>query len=279
MEVQDTPKKTCFVIMPIADAPGYESGHFKRVYEYIIKPACKEAGFEPIRADDVKNTNDIILDILRKIIESDMAICDLSSRNPNVMYELGIRHSFGLPVTLIKDNATGRSFDIQGLRDLAYDESLRIDTVKKAVSELTIALKNTYEAPQGDVNSLIQLLGVQPAKITNAITLDNETSILLNAISSINNRIDSLERVGTDAVVSTSNRGKKVTKYQIGDLVSHLDFGPGVVEFFDDENDPIIRFEYGPMRGFTRTSPALRKITENEYNQLRIDMVGVEASS
>ena len=40
--------------MPISDVEGYDPGHFKRVYEYIIKPACVAAGFIPIRADDVK---------------------------------------------------------------------------------------------------------------------------------------------------------------------------------------------------------------------------------
>ena len=38
--------KKCFVIMPISDADGYDKGHFNRVYEYLIKPACEEAGFD-----------------------------------------------------------------------------------------------------------------------------------------------------------------------------------------------------------------------------------------
>lgn len=91
--------KKCFVIMPISDSEDYTSGHFGRVYEHIIKPACELAGFKPIRADDIMTTNYIALDIIKNIIESEMAICDLSSRNPNVLYELGIRQAFNLPVT------------------------------------------------------------------------------------------------------------------------------------------------------------------------------------
>lgn len=194
METLETPKKTCFVIMPIADAPGYEPGHFKRVYEHIIKPACLRAGFEPIRADDVKNTNDIIIDIIRKIIESDMAICDLSARNPNVMYELGIRHAFGLPVTLIKDFQTPRSFDIQGLRDLGYDESLRIDTVNNAVEDISTAISETYSASSDEINSIIKLLAIHPAKISSQVELSPESSVLLKAIESINKKISNLEK-------------------------------------------------------------------------------------
>ena len=127
-------EKICFVIMPISDIDSYPTGHFKRVYEHLIKPACIKAGFKAIRADDVQKTNIIIVDVLQKILSAEMSICDLSSRNPNVLYELGIRQAFGLPITLIKDNKTPRIFDIQGIRDLEYDENLRVDIIEETAS-------------------------------------------------------------------------------------------------------------------------------------------------
>ena len=57
-------KKKCFVIMPISDVDGYSKGHFNRVYDYIIVPACKQEGYEPIRADATSKSNVIIVDIL-----------------------------------------------------------------------------------------------------------------------------------------------------------------------------------------------------------------------
>ena len=141
--------------MPISDNPNYPKGHFTRVYEYIIKPACILAGFKPIRADDVLNTNHIALDILKKIIDSDMALCDLSNQNPNVLYELGIRQAFNKPVTLIKDSKTNRVFDIQGFRDLEYDENLRIDNVQEIVENLAEIIKITYADRENQVNSLV----------------------------------------------------------------------------------------------------------------------------
>src|ERR1035437_305813 len=101
-------EKKCFVIMPISDSEDYPTGHFRRVYDHIIDPACEQAGFKPVRADDIMTTNYIALDVIKNIIECEMALCDLSSRNPNVLYELGIRQSFNLPVTLIKDIKTKR---------------------------------------------------------------------------------------------------------------------------------------------------------------------------
>ena len=86
---KDDAAQECFVIMPISDCASYSPGHFTRVYQDIIKPACQLAGFRPIRADDVVQTNLIHLDILQKLLHSPMALCDLSSLNPNVLFELG----------------------------------------------------------------------------------------------------------------------------------------------------------------------------------------------
>ena len=63
--------KNCFVIMPIADCDGYEKGHFAHVYDDIIKPAIDKTEFTAIRADEVKETNFIHLDILKKLIDDE----------------------------------------------------------------------------------------------------------------------------------------------------------------------------------------------------------------
>ncbi len=185
-------KRSCFVIMPISDFPPYPEGHFKRVYEYLIKPACEKAGFVPIRADDILNTNFIALDIIKNITSADMAICDLSGRNPNVLYELGIRQAFNLPITLIKDNKTNRIFDIQGFRDIEYDELLRIDNVESSIDTIASTLLNTYESKGNEINSLISLLSIEPARLENK-TISADTEIILNYLQDINKRINDLE--------------------------------------------------------------------------------------
>ena len=186
-------KKTCFVIMPISDNSNYEKGHFERVYDFIIKPACISAGFEPVRADDVLTTNHIALDIINKIIESEMAICDLSSQNPNVLYELGIRQAFNKPVTLIKDYKTNRIFDIQGFRDLEYDENLRIDNVQDTVDSLAEIITNTYNDNGKDINSLVKLLSISPAELNEKTDISVETELILNNLNSLDNRLSRIE--------------------------------------------------------------------------------------
>ena len=110
--------KECFVIMPISDSGEYEKGHFDLIYNDIIKIACHNAGYTAIRADDVKQTNMIHKDILQRILDAPMAICDLSTNNPNVLFELGIRQAFDKPTVLIKDNKT-KEEEIVSLNDIA----------------------------------------------------------------------------------------------------------------------------------------------------------------
>lgn len=185
--------KECFVIMPITDKPPYEEGHFKIVYEHLIKPACSLAGFVPIRSDDIKNTNFIVKDILKRLLVSPMAICDLSGQNPNVLFELGIRQSFNKPVTLIKDLITPRIFDIDGLRCLDYNENLRVDQINISVNLIAETLKNTYESQDNKENSLIHSLSIEPAKLLNDQVLSNDTTVLLQSINNLKDQFDSFK--------------------------------------------------------------------------------------
>jgi hypothetical protein len=217
--------KKCFVIMPISDVDGYDIGHFNRVYEFIIKPACIQAGFTPLRADEVNRTNFIALDIIKEIIDCDMAVCDLSGRNPNVLYELGIRQAFNKPVTLIKDRKTPRIFDIQGLRDIEYDHTLRIDTVQEFVNQLSDMLVQTYNAPMDDVNSLIKLLGISAAAEPKPTKISADTSLLLNAIEDISVRLSKIE----NTIMWKSNSIDNDIGFRVGDRVQHRKWGIGEI--------------------------------------------------
>lgn len=161
----ETTTPECFVIMPISDPEGYEPGHFRRVYDTIISPACKAAGYKPVRADDVVQTTCIHLNILKRLIESPMAVCDLSTRNPNVLFELGIRQAFNRPVVLIQERGTPRIFDIDLFRYHEYRREWLYDQVIEDQKNIVKAIDATRAAVEkGDaVNSLVRLLALTPS--------------------------------------------------------------------------------------------------------------------
>jgi hypothetical protein len=209
--------KNCFVIMPISDTDGYDEGHFDRVYDFIIRPACEKAGYVATRADKTNNANYIVIDILKQIINSDMAICDLSSRNSNVFFELGLRQAFNLKTVLIKDTKTPRSFDIAGLRCIDYDNSLRVDNVEKIVDQLAAALKETTDSKKEDVNSLIQLLAVDAAKLPEKVVLSDDTGVILREIQRLRDDVN-LKAI-THRELWKQSEGVRVVSLPNGELV------------------------------------------------------------
>ncbi|WP_288713040.1 hypothetical protein [uncultured Bilophila sp.] len=182
-------KPICFVIMPISDHPDYDAGHFTRVYNHIFKPAIELAGYIPIRSDDETKSNNIVADIIKKIVVSDMALCDISTRNANVLYELGIRHAFDKPVVLVKDEKTNSIFDISGIRYTDYNSSLRIDRVSPDIQKI----KKSIESHSGDdiESSVLKLSMINySAKLPKQNTVTADTQLLLNAIRSLDDKIN-----------------------------------------------------------------------------------------
>ncbi|MFJ4344127.1 hypothetical protein [Pseudomonas sp. NPDC089401] len=259
------PEKTCFVMMPIADMDGYDAGHFRRVYEYLIKPACTAAGYTAQRADFVAASNYIIIDILKKIIESDIVICDLSGRNPNVLYELGVRQAFNLPTVLIKDSITARIFDIQGLRTTEYSHTLRIDDVQEDISKIALAISETAAAPN-DINSMIQLLGTQPAQLPHKIEVSEDTSLILSSLSDISSRISRLESN------SKTPRMRAIPAIPPGKRFSFNDEyfakgdelfinGNSIGRMHDIESSGILVENNGTIEAISFSDPSFRRIT------------------
>lgn len=227
----DKQKPICFVLMPIADAHGYEPGHFGRVYEHLLKPAIIDAGFTPVRADDTVKTDYIVVGIIQKIIESEMVLCDFSARNPNVMYELGIRHAFNKPVVLIKDRKTEKIFDIQGLRYTEYDETLRIDAVNKDKSKIAASIRETVEASPGDTNSIVRLAGIRAAELPAGQKISGETELILSAVGALDERLRRVERPNP----FSSNR-RYFTVYE-----NRVNFGVDGIDDFGEIGEDIYR--------------------------------------
>lgn len=94
-------------------------GSFSNVYD-AIKNACQVTPLPPKRADEVWNHSAIISDILELLNHSAVVICDLTGRNENVFYELGIAHAWGKPVIPIAQSMADVPFDLQHHRCLTY---------------------------------------------------------------------------------------------------------------------------------------------------------------
>lgn len=155
-ENEDSKKEVCFVIMPISDQGDYPEGHFKKVYEQIFKPAIEAAGYEAFRVDENKICDSIMKKIFDAIYNCPMALCDLSNRNPNVLYELGLRQAYDKPVVLVQDDKTERIFDISGINTVSYKSNRLYENILEAREKIKEAIMSTKEGKETSVIKIWQ---------------------------------------------------------------------------------------------------------------------------
>lgn len=179
-KVKGDKDKRCFVIMPISDQGDYSEGHFTMVYEQIFKPAILKAGFEPYRVDENKICDSIINRIFEAVQNCPMALCDLSNRNPNVLYELGLRQAYDKPVVLVQDEKTERIFDVSGINTVGYKSMRLYEDVIEARKKITEAIKSTRD---GKEISIVKVMKAEVANINSEnLTKEDKMSIMLNNI-------------------------------------------------------------------------------------------------
>src|SRR5580698_9642374 len=116
-------KSVCFVLMPFgvkADASG-RSIDFDCIYETIFKPAVNTTGLLPVRADEEQAQGFIHKLMYERLLLSEYAVADLTILNPNVYYELGIRHATREQTTVLTlAEGSPLPFDLGPVRALPY---------------------------------------------------------------------------------------------------------------------------------------------------------------
>lgn len=134
---------SCFVMMPFARP-------YDDYYEKIYEAAIKKAGLKPIKADnEIFGTGKIMDHIWSGINSARVLVAELTTRNPNVFYELGLAHALQKPVVLVSSNESDVPFDLQHIRVIYYDvaDPFWGDKLIGKISEnIVSALKNPDEA-------------------------------------------------------------------------------------------------------------------------------------
>lgn len=105
---------TCFVMMPFG-------AWMDRYYREIYVPAIREAGLEPVRADELFSTGSVIEQIWEQISRAKVLLADLTDKNANVFYELGLSHAANKPVVFTTGKLDDVPFDLRHLRVAVYD--------------------------------------------------------------------------------------------------------------------------------------------------------------
>jgi hypothetical protein len=143
----ETNKETCGIIMPISGTDTYSSEHWVDV-KILLEEVISDAGFIANLVSDADEIGIIHNRIVSNIYSNPIIICDVSSKNPNVMFELGLRLAFDKATIIIKDDITNYNFDTAPIEHLTYPRDLRYSTINKFKTKLKDKLISTYKASQ-----------------------------------------------------------------------------------------------------------------------------------
>lgn len=213
------PDRTCFVISPIGTPESATRNRADLVFEFVIAEALSTLNFKIERADKLAEPGIITNQIIERVINSDLVVADLSERNPNVFYELALRHVARKPcIHLIAhdedipfDNAGARAIkvdvgDLRSVRDAKAELLRQVESTMRdgAVVEnpISVALRLQYLKESGDQEKLaISSLSDQisdlkrgMSELASAVTISNHKARYQNALAGIS--ADSLATFG-----------------------------------------------------------------------------------
>jgi len=119
-------------------------------YTEIFCPAIKAAAMKPARADDLFRSSNIVHDIWHLVLTSRVLLADLTEKNPNVFYELGLAHAARKPVLLLTQNIEDVPFDLRALRVIEYEIEHPNwgEVLRKSIRQ---GLKEMLESPERSV--------------------------------------------------------------------------------------------------------------------------------
>ncbi len=142
-EPADDEEPGCFIMMPFSLEDSDEVHH-------ILRRVCREAGVRPVRGDDLFTPTDILDDIWRGITAARFIIADITGRNPNVMYELGMAHTLAKPVLILSRNADDIPIDLATRRVILYGTSgdWQSELAEKAASAIQAMLRAYPARPE-----------------------------------------------------------------------------------------------------------------------------------
>jgi predicted nucleotide-binding protein len=187
-------EKTCFLIGP----KGSEGSEVRRrsdsLLRYVIAPVVAEAGYTLLRADDMAVPGSITTQVLQLTIDAPLVIADLSGSNPNVLYELGIRHVTGKPVIQIASSSVEIPFDISAIRAIIVD-SQDLDSLAHAKQQLLNAIREVEQHPNHQENPVISALELKSLQELHLLELPSTSfaspNLQMNMIATLVSDLDS----------------------------------------------------------------------------------------
>lgn len=204
-QIEDTKLKTCFVITPIGEENSSIRRHIDGVINAAIRPAL-EAKYKVSVAHEFTTTGSINKQVIVEIYKSDLVIANLTDLNPNVMYELAIRHALKKPIIMIMEKGDVKlPFDVANERTIFYKNDFQgVLDLKKEI----IRTEENIESNPNLSNPIYDALYDYTSEKSLINKIENENSEDANVLKLILEKIGRLENINSLDKKAYNNRNE-----------------------------------------------------------------------
>lgn len=222
-----TDKKRCFVATPIGGPASDTRRATDGLVESVIKPVLRELDVEAFVPHEMDSPGSITMQVIDHLVKDELVIANLTDLNPNVMYELGIRHSARLPAVHVALYGTVLPFDLHEERTIFYTNDMY------GAEELKPRLKDMVEAALDDTEPDNPVYRAINYRLLRESVLEGDRSeLLLAAVMDRLDRIDVRQSVASENVSESSISRKYQFKLNpevvAGDFVLKIINNPSV---------------------------------------------------
>lgn len=257
-ESEQTAHLVCGIVMPISSIDGCSEAHWQDVLD-IIKDAVGLAGFEGRLVSDADDVSVIHKRIVTNLYDDPIVVVDTSCRNPNVMFELGMRLAFDKPTIIIQDDKTPYSFDTQVVEHLSYPRDLRYHVIKDFKKQLAGKITNSLKAAQDDPEYTPFLKHFNRTRIAEIDDKDiSKSDYIIQELQALKAEISSRFHVSHTAVNMRGRSRRRSTsdienRFLAPDTISVTDLSPRQIaairddliiqgySVFDDETNDLMK--------------------------------------
>lgn len=259
---------TCGIIMPISAIDGLGSEHWGDV-KSIIQEAVDSITAPKFVARLVSEADDVGVihkRIVQGVYSSDIVVCDVSGRNANVMFELGLRLAFDKPTIIIKDDKTEYSFDTSVIEHIPYPRDLRFAKINTFKKQLAEKISATYKVSQTDPEHSTFLKNFGTFKIAHLDQKEGSSElVMLEMLSDLQKEMSQLRRASRQRTI---NAPPADVKRIVGALIEILSAEPELS--LDSTEDLVQRLEgQHDLTGPFRTRDAFTEAVSQACESLR----------
>jgi hypothetical protein len=189
----------CGIIMPISSIDGCNKEHWEDV-KSIISEAIASAGYEPSLVSDADDSGIIQKRIVQNIYNNEIVVCDVSGKNPNVMFELGMRLAFDKPTIIVIDDKTDYSFDTGQIEHLSYPRDLRYSSILRFKEILKEKIIATVKASKDNPNYSTFLKNFGEFEVAHVDKKEGSISeVVLSKLDDLGGQLNYLQKVVYDS--------------------------------------------------------------------------------